>query len=413
MTISGTYQARGLTIEVWTPTIVDASPSVNYFPEGVLWGNLDDMWTSVSFTISADGGYWSFNLTMTDKQTDIEDWINDGIGRHIKIFNDSHDQIFEGFVNSLSANVGPLSTKRGPLLNIANRVSVKYALQDDTTGTTVVTHGLCTTIAPALVPLAGTQTKAWNSQLKYGIFEKVISGGTVWLDTQADIIRDDWLNELCLPETGEDLNTESHSDPTVTINVMGYIHFLKNYIYNNDAAGSIAVTNVGGTGKMQYILDMDPNALFSSANSTMQAVGTLVSEKEDQDSTAYTIINNMVNMGNGTTDTRMLFGVWNNRHVKFAEIPSTKAYVHKLSDPEQRITTPTGLRVLPWNVLPGEWILFTDYLIGKTQPADLSQDQRAMFIQDMTFTAPWALSLKGAKIGTVRQYLAWLAGGTV
>ena len=51
-------------------------------------------------------------------------------------------------------------------------------------------------------------------------------------------------------------------------------------------------------------------------------------------------------------------------------------------------------------------MMFTDFLVGKTQPANLRLDQRALFIERVAYSTPWGLQLDGGKVNTIDQKLA-------
>jgi len=78
-------------------------------------------------TIEALGGYWSAEFTIRGNRNLVDDWLQDGIGKRILVFDGSLTCIWEGFVNQVIANYGPLAATRGPLLDIANRVWVVYS----------------------------------------------------------------------------------------------------------------------------------------------------------------------------------------------------------------------------------------------------------------------------------------------
>ena len=83
-----------------------------------------------SHEIRSIGGYFSARITINASKKKIEDWIDYGLGRHIVVYSPSLVVIFEGFVNSIQANLGPLQFTVGPLLDIKNRVAVTYSTVD-------------------------------------------------------------------------------------------------------------------------------------------------------------------------------------------------------------------------------------------------------------------------------------------
>jgi hypothetical protein len=72
------------------------------------------------------------------------------------------------------------------------------------------------------------------------------------------------------------------------------------------------------------------------------------------------------------------------------------------------VETLQGLEVKPWNVLPGKWLEYTDFLIGGTTPTNFREDSRIEFIEQVTYTMPWGLTHSGNKVGTLNQALAKL-----
>jgi len=116
-------------------------------------------------------------------------------------------------------------------------------------------------------------------------------------------------------------------------------------------------------------------------------------------------IKDIVSAGSIAGD-RYIFGVYAGRKIVYQAVPTDLEYNQRLSDPAQRITTEGQAAVFPWNVLPGNWMMFTDFLIGSTQPENLRDDQRAMFIERVAYSTPWGLQLDGGKINTIAQKLA-------
>ena len=393
------------TVEFRESSISPSGSNITYNPDGkvVELGTATEL--DFSFVIQASGGYWALTTAIFDNQDEIEDWIVNGLKRNIVVYDDADVVIWEGFVNRVTANLAGLSVSRGPLLDISNRLSVTYAKQEVVGDEIVTTQNLPTPIAPA-VPSA--------SQLKYGIFEKIIGAGTVWEDTQAEEIRDTWLAARAAPEMSKQF-VGGASPPSVTIECLGWIHFLGNYIYNANEVGVGLNVSAGASDKLTYIVDGDPlmvavngdpNGLFDAAgNGEIEANAMLFSRWEDQNTTAWGLIKDIVSAGSIAGD-RYIFGVYAGRKIVYQAVPTDLEYNQRLSDPAQRITTVGEAVVFPWNVLPGNWMMFTDFLIGQTQPANLRDDQRAMFIERVAYLTPWGLQLDGGKVNTIAQKLA-------
>lgn len=392
-----------LTVEFWEADIVASGSNVTYTPKGRYLSKISNPESDFSFVIQANGGFWSLSLTLSDKQVDIENWIENGLKYNVVVYNDAGIVIYEGFVNSLSANISGLSIQRGPLLDIGNRVSCTFAREDVVGDEVVTTSNLTTTAADND-----------DSKLKYGIFEKIVNAGTVWSNSVAEDIRDTWLNERSLPETTKSFALGASGPPSVTINCLGWIHFLGNYIYNANDTGVGLNTSCAINDKIVYVIDGDPlsvaangepNGLFDAAGGDIATNGMLVSRWEDQNTTGWAIIKDLVSAGD-INGNRYIFGLYANRKIVYEQIPSDLEYTQRLSDPAQDILTVAGARIFPWNVLPGKWMMFTDFLVGKTQPSDLREDQRALFIEKVAYSTPWGLQLEGGKVATINQKLA-------
>lgn len=401
-----------ITVVVWKPSIIASGSNVAYTPKGSRVYNLHGQ-GEFNLVITSSGGYWSFSMTISDNQGDIEDWIANGLQYNIVVVDESGTIIWEGFVNSLSANISGLSVQKGPLLDIGNRVSATFAREDVVGNEIVTTSNLTTVIIPPASPSTTLELKVRNSQLTYGIFEKIVNAGTVWSNSVAEDIRDTWANERCIPETTKSFALGGNSPPSVTINCLGWIHFLGNYIYNANDTGVGLNTSTTVGDKIVYVIDGDPlsvaangdpNGLFDAAGGDISANAMLCSRWEDQNTVAWGIIKDLVSAGD-ISGNRYIFGLYANRKIVYKQIPSDLEYTQRLSDPAQDIVTVAGARVFPWNVLPGKWMMFTDFLVGKTQPSDLREDQRALFIEKVAYSTPWGLQLDGAKVGTIDQKL--------
>lgn len=407
----------GLVLSVWKPSITSNAPGVTYVPRGHLIGDFIG-YGGLGFTMQADGGFWSLDATLAGDRLDAEEWLEYGLGRHVELVDHGLGAKWEGFVNSIQAVEGGLSTTRGPLMEIINRCSATYAMQQIIGNEIVTTQGLQTTIGPANPPVGTVHIAARNSQLKYGIFEKIVSGGTVWSSTEAADIRDSWLNDRMEPETSKSFSVPGSTPPSVSISCLGYIHFLKNYIYDAVDAGdnvSVPIYNptLSANSKLKEVLNADPNGLLidSAATWDFDNVSILEPRWDDQLSDAYTMVRSMVTKGSGS-DTRMLFGVYAGRKIVFKEIPTDIKYKQMLADPRQDVEEHPGNSLYPWEVGVGEWTIFTDFMIGRAAPQTPTHlDPRAMFIERVAYGTPMGLQLDGSKVGTLKQKLARLGLG--
>jgi len=398
------HQSTGLSIAIYKPTIGAGT----YAPAGEYLHTLTNEYSSLTFTIAALGGYWEASFNIQGNLDFVEDWIANGLARHATIYDHAQNVCWDGFVNTVKANVGALSVTRGPLTDVANRVMVTFSERD--TGMNPPTAG-----ARAFTTLAQDAT----SISLYGIMEAFVEGGE--LDngvgvTEADFLRDSYLEGHKLPETSKMLSMEQSTQPSVTVECAGYVHRL-NYPYNQivNAATITVSTKVG------YVLDGDPgdgasigdpNNIFTSANASIGVNGLLASRYENDSSLAWEVLKDIAARGDAARG-RWLIGVYAGQRLVYTAAPDTLEYEQRLHDAHQRITAVSGAEVRPWNVLPGKWLMFTDFLIGRVQPTTLREDPRAMFIESMTYSAPYGLQLSGVKVGTLNQVMAQLGLGGV
>jgi hypothetical protein len=137
----------------------------------------------------------------------------------------------------------------------------------------------------------------------------------------------------------------------------------------------------------------------------------LVANYDNDNRTAKTIIEEMVKRGNDTTDDRRIFGIFERQKAVYQTIPSEFEYYYKLSSRNQAIRRfrggENGEIVKPWDVQAGKWLFIGDFLPGRfTDMTNKKDDPRAMFIESVSFSAPYGLSINGIGVSELAQYLA-------
>lgn len=346
--------------------------------------------TSCSFSIGALGGYLTCDFTIGANLAMIEDWLQTGLGRHIEVWDDAGVQVWEGYVNQLTINVSGLGITHGPLLQSANRVRLGYSTIDTTTIPPVTGERVFTT--------AINNTTA---QGKYGIISKDLSTGGCSAAAAAQIAAQYLAENAWPPTTKQWSNTGGAL--SLSISCLGYYTRL-NYAYNQ----TVTTGTQNLSDKLISIIASDPNDIVLTTNASIATNTLAVPAYENDDLKAWSLIKSLVAMGDALYN-RYLFGVYADRKVVYVAAPSAVEYYQRLSARDQRIETQDGTEVVPWRVQPGKWLLFPDFLVGTTASTyALRQDPRAMFIESMTYTAPWGLQLSGSKAETLSQRLAQL-----
>ena len=348
-------------------------------------------YNNYSHTIKALGGYWDANISMSLSKAQAEDWFSGGIGRDITIYNPAGVVIWNGFANQVTVQMGAIQATRGPLTDVSNKVKVVYSTIDAST-------------APPILGVRSDTAYASDttSQGKYGIIERILStGGST--PTNAEQIRDRFLEENKEPDNTENITIGNTQNPTVTLQLLGYVHWLNLYTYSSTTTGTRAYNT-----RIQDVLGADPNSIFSTDYSQISSNALTVSRYDNDDRKGWQIIKGIVAHGD-SSDNRWVFGIYGgNRKAYYYQAPSEIEYVHKITDRKQRIDDREGgNEILPWDVMPAKWLQVSDFLIGsRLLSSDLRRDPRSVFIESVTYTAPYSLQVNGIKLETLPQMLS-------
>lgn len=339
--------------------------------------------SSYSHELRAIGGFYKAKLTLDENQFQIDEWIERGIGRHIDIYNPELEIIFEGFVNKLSVTIGTLQYSIGPLISIANRIKARYTPVD-------------TTVDP---PVRGAQTETatssnTDSQALYGIIDGVLNVNDA-NQTEAEQVRDTILNDVsrAFPATSRK-SSLSGGQSSLTLDILGYWHWLGTYIYNNSATGQVNLSD-----KIIAILAAEPNGIFSTNTNEITSNTTQVQDGEDKDKEAITLLKQLNSLGDASFN-RYNMGFYQDRKFRYEVAPSEVEYHQRITGNEG-ITTPIGSKVEPWNVKPAKWLFYPDFLVGRHPPitaSTLRSDPRAGFIESVKFSLPDTLDINGDKL---------------
>jgi len=375
MAIASSFQSENLSINVFQS-----------IPQGGAY--LDTLTVAMDnwqHEIRAVGGYWSAQFTIRDRQQKVEDWL-EGLGRRIEVRDEVGIVIWEGFVNRVSVSAGPLSIERGPLTAITNKVKVVYSTLDASVNPPVLGD-----------VVFSTATEDTDSQTLFGIVEKTLAVGGVTA-TEAEQTRDTYLAENAYPETSSNFSMGQGEAFSVTVECLGYVHWLDLYPYNQE----VDTGTINLSAKITDALGADPNSFISTDYSRVTANTVQVPDYDNRDLSAWGIIKDLIAKGDAN-DNRYNFGIYADRIAVYEQIPSEIEYQLRLGDPEQRIENIVGGRVKPWNVLPGKWCFFPDFLVGLSEPDSLKEDPRALFIESVIFRLPRGIQLTGAKVSSLQQ----------
>lgn len=339
--------------------------------------------------IIADGGFWAATIPIKAQPEIVEDWYKDGLGRHIEVFDEAGDYVFEGVVNEVEAGVSALTARRGPLLEVDNQVKVAYR-----------------TISYDTVPPIGGQEAITaaadneDSQALYAIQEAIVNGGERSSD-QALQLRNTYLADRAWPQMSNDLDLGGANEAIARLTIAGYVRFLDRYSYSYTAAGG----TINASAKVQSVLAADPNGLYSNYN-RLDANTYQVGQYENDNQRAWTIIQGIVEDGDAS-DNRWTFGVYARRLPIYTAVPTGIEYFEKIRSPFLQLERADTSLVMPWNVRPARWAQISDWLAGATNRSNqFRRDQRNQFIESVRFTAPGGLSINGGRVNRIDQALA-------
>jgi hypothetical protein len=349
-------------------------------------GSITDEIASWSHVSGAIGGYLTASCTLVQSREVIDEWLEVGLGRWITLYDEGGNVRWRGFVDQVNANIGGLQIQRGPLTGIANRLHMVYSTVD--TSTSPPTVGIRATTA---------QTNDTASQAIYGIWQKVLStGGT----TAADAVQLQalYLAEHAQPETTKTL-TLGGGNLSMTLALKGAWHWLRAYVSNFTTNGTVNLST-----RLLAALALTPNAFISTDLSQVTANAYQVKGTETDDKVAQKYITALLTPGDAAFS-RYTFGFYDLEVPYYKAVPTSLDYTFSLSDTAQEVQTLSEVLVRPWEVLPARWLQVSDLMVGRVPDTDLKDDPRNIFIEQLSYTAPYGLTLNGAKVGTLAQVM--------
>jgi hypothetical protein len=389
---------QGLSIQVYQPTYI-GSPW-QWVPRGQFVTQLGDL-NAYSHKIEAWGGFTEASFTVAADRATLEDWLLNGLARDVTVYNPGGVVVWEGFVNTVKLSMGGYAVSRGPLLDAANEILVKYTRLDTTTAPNLRNE-------KAFIP-------GWASggtELQYGILARIFSVGSA-----TDAMALQMLNRLIVeyrnPPTSKQW-AAGGGDLSLTVDCAGYVSRL-DYPYPNSLVYPFQVGTTNLSTKIGAILDEDPNRLFSSATARLTAnaiqvpLATAFASQRGLD-----MVKGFTAVGDSAYR-RYLFGVYEGRVPWYYQAPTVIEYRHRLEAQRQVIRTVTDIELDPWDVRPGKWLLFEDFLAEQPIATALDEDPRAMFIESVSYDSSGGLQLSGGREESISARMTaqmGLAGGS-
>jgi hypothetical protein len=379
--------------------VYDALPGDPSASSRAFSDNLAARMNSYTHNISVDGGYTDMSIDFSGTADEIQFWYEQGLGRKIETRSPEGNKIWEGFINEISIRLGGLSMSVGPVVDMANRVYVTY------TGKKWIAWGV-TFGGKQETTDAGDDT---DSQDKFGIMEEYVSGGS-GTETEMETLRDAHLADRAKPFVSQaQIDSPGGSPPSVSLSCIGYWALFEKYTYSSGATTSSDISD-----KIQAVVAGDPSTRFSTNYTGITANTLEVPDVEEDQKTAASVLKELISYGD-TSNKRYTIGVYNDRMVHYAPIEEVASYVYSISSPDSYIKDINSDTVIqPWNVLPGKWLIVSGLTTSQTPVGDLTKMRNspaAMFIESVSFSTPYSVSIQSGPTATFAQKLARLGVG--
>lgn len=397
------FSSKGLSLHISIP-----------LPQGTdAIGDFSDAVDSYTHTISANGGFTSAEITLVGNHEFLEEWLQYGLCRDIKVFGPSQEVIWEGFVNQIDVNMGAATFSRGPITNLGNFVWGVYS-QIHTLGLPDCLQDPLSDAGEPVVYDPGPTLAVQDdySISKYGIWEKMINIGEATI-CEAERVRDIYLKENAYPEGNPSLSlSDNEGELSVKLSCRGYVDWL-GYTYNIITPEGTPHVWAYTSTIIKNILANDDNDVISTSYDKIDENMVIKDTYTSDYKTAKTLIDEAVSLGGGTDD-RWTFGIYKDRKAVFTAIPTEVEYVYYKAGTTQMVETLAGEIIDPWDVVPCKWVAIPTFLASFNYKLyDIRNDPRVFFAEEVVFTAPDKVSISGAKVSKLAQYLTKLGLGGV
>lgn len=353
------FQNQGIAINISQPLVRGGGFIDSVAPYSEQYNHLTNIF----------GGYWSASLRIRQPDIRIEDWIEDGLMRHVDVRGPGSGNIFEGFVNTVTVRRGGYTVRVGPLLDMANRAKLVYSAID-TSGAAPVTG----------LRLETAWTDGDYCQDCFGILEAVYSGGGISADEVDEILGLQLRKGSTTPKSNDLQLPADLGSGVVELEIAGYVRLLEKYVYNSSTTGTVNLSQ-----KLTDVLTADPNSLINVNAARITSNTLAVPAWENDDRTAMQIVKGLVAEGDSSLS-QYRFGIFNGRTPLYEPVDDTVYYVRAAHERRQAVFLAGGGYVDPWEIETGRWLQQSDLAVGRHLDR-LIDDPRAMMIESVRYTA--------------------------
>lgn len=333
-----------------------------YQIEDMTW-RVGDSW---SHSITDQEGFKSGSAKIGGDRAYLSDLFESALGQHWRTESPDGRIVWEGMVWSLQLVDEGWQYSRS-LDSFSNRLRVLYS--SSVTGERLHAPGYA------------TWEEDTDSQAKFGIRELIHTIGEATA-TRALGLADIELANMAWP--GRSKQHSGSSGTSLQVTLRGYMDTLGWRIYNDLTSGlddcSVMVGRiVSGVGQFINGVTVETNTFQFPAY-------------HNRDRYALSILRDLVSLGDGTDP--WIIGVYEDRELYYQSRPETVNMHWAKGAP-----TPTrlgGQPVDPWMIRPGDVIRSDWILPGYTLGLSSLQDPMVLQVREVSFNAPFTVSLTGA-----------------
>jgi hypothetical protein len=364
--------------------------------------NITNQVGSYRHNIQLDGGFWSASFQVGGGLDTLEEWIAEGLGRHVVAHSQGMGVAWEGFVNEISANLGRLDYTAGPLMDVSNIVDLVYSTVDTSGGG-----------RPRVGVRANTGTvEHEKSQERWGVRTKILSSGGVNVDI-APQIRDMFLQENHEPPKTQRFMSDGAGEAVIVVHCLGYYHWL-DYVYDQ----KVVTGDIYASAKLLDVLTGTDAATGNpyNVNSSWFDINTVnvdatntspIKAWEEKHKLAKVIIDGISVIGDSSLN-RWAFGIYEDHKAYYQPVSAEVQYLQYITQALSTIYSVDNAEVFPWEMRPGNWMLFPDFMATRRHPGNLKEDPRAMFIETVDYTAPYTVAASSGPTARLNQMLGQL-----
>ena len=378
----GTYRHQaGIAITLYRPviTLTAGTPNtVSIDLHGAFLGVLHP--ESYNHQCGALGGYLSMTAAISVPTPQLNWMLDEMLAAHVEVNDETGSCVWEGFVNTFSLQSQGIVYEFGPVLDIINRLQIRYKRLY--TGTNPPATG--STVNTAIY-------EDTDSQRRWGIRSAIINAGER-TETDAAQCAQSVLAARANPRPKLRYATSEPENPVINLGCVGYASLLSATPYYAESAAAVNLS-----AKLADVIDAEPNGILTSANGYIQTNAVQVPENDDTYRDAWTIATSLVQRGTATYD-RCVFMVGNDRSVYYAQAPTDIGYMVKPAKSRAIISAGwTDMQVLEPQVQAGRWAYLAAAMphLQAVDWNDLSNDFRALFIERVTFDMAQGIQLDG------------------